>query len=121
MPPGTATYIVAAAATNNVPSTTSQTNGGFTPGSLPTPTIDSVGTANGQYFLLTAQVNQTQNGIWYNDPDGGPIPIMTVGAGGAPLNPSVQVAVAAGGAQNGGTTWVYAAVSHNGGPGFALI
>jgi hypothetical protein len=45
---------------------------------------------------------------------------MTVGAGGAPLDPAVVVQVT-GGAQNNNTTWVYAAVSHNGGPGFALL
>lgn len=117
---GTAQYVVSAAATANVPSTTSATNGGFTPYALPTPTIDSLGTLNGQYFLLTAQVNQTQNGIWYNDANG-PVPIMTVGAGGAPLDPEVEVVVEAGGAQNAGTQWVYTAVSHNGGPGFAQI
>ena len=121
---GSATYIVTAVATSNVPSTTSSTNGGFTAGSLPLPVIDANSIANGQYFLLTAQVNQTQNGIWYADPTNGPVPVMTVGAGGAALDPNVVVQVGPGSAgysQNGNTTWIYTAVSHNGGPGFTLL
>lgn len=117
--PGSATYVVSAAATTNVPSTSNNTNGSFTPGVLPQPTIDAISIQNGQYFLLTDQTNITQNGIWYADP-AGPVPIMTVQTG---LNPAVEVTVLAGTAQsqNGGTSWVYAAVSRNGGPGFALI
>lgn len=117
--PGSATYVVTACATQNVPSTSAYNNGGFTPGALPQPTIDNISLANGQYFLLTDQTNQTQNGIWFCDP-AGPVPIMTVATG---LNPNVEVQVVAGpaGSQNGGTNWVYAAVSRNGQPGFALI
>jgi hypothetical protein len=107
--PGSATYIVAAAASGNVST--------FAPGTLPQPAIDGLGIVNGQYFLLTAQVNQTQNGIWFADPTG-PIPIMTVATG---LNPAVEISVGPGGTQNANTNWVYAAVSHNGGPGFVLI
>ncbi len=114
---GSATYIVAAATTANVPSTTGTPNGGFTPGALPQPVIDSVSIANGQYFLLVGQLNQTQNGVWYADANG-PVPVMTVAQG---LDPSVEVSVLAGAGQNGGTTWVYTTVSHNGGPGFTLI
>jgi hypothetical protein len=107
--PGSATYLVTACATGNVST--------FAPGTLPQPAIDGVGIVNGQYFLLVAQVNQTQNGIWFADA-AGPIPIMTVGQG---LNPNVEVQVALGGTQNGGTAWIYTATSHNGGPGFALV
>ena len=120
MAAGSATYIVTAVATSNVPSTSSSTNGDFTPGVLPLPVIDSVSIANGQYFLLTAQVNNTQNGIWYADANG-PVPIMTVASG---LDPAVVVQVGPGSSgysQNGNTTWIYTAVSHNGGPGFTLL
>ena len=117
MPPGSATYLVAAAATSNIAVAVSNTNGGFIPGALPQPTIDSNSIQNGQYFLLTAQVDEEQNGIWYADP-AGPVAIMTVQSG---LNPAVEVTVEAGAGQNGGTTWVYTAVSHNGGPGFVQI
>lgn len=121
MPPGSATYIVSAAATTNVVATVNAApNSAFTPGVLPQPVIDGVAIANGQYFLLTDQTNQTQNGVWYADANG-PVPVMTVGAGGSPLDPSAVISVTAGGSQNAGTTWVYAAVSRNGQPGFALI
>lgn len=103
---GSATYNVAAAASGNIST--------FAPGTLPQPAVDGLGIVNGQYFLLLAQVNNTQNGIWFADP-AGPIPIMTVGQG---LDPNAVVLVGPGGTQNAGTTWVYAAVSHNGGPGF---
>jgi hypothetical protein len=121
---GSATYIVAAVATANVASTPGVTpNGGFNPGNLPQPVIDNVSIANGQYFLLTAQTNVNQNGIWYADANG-PVPVMTLGAGGSALDPNTVVSVGPGfigQSQNAGTTWTYTAVSHNGGPGFALI
>lgn len=115
-------YIVAAAATGNVGSTASGgANSQFNPGALPQPVIDGVGIQNGQYFLLTRQVNNQQNGIWYADA-AGPVAVMTVATG---LNPNVSVSVdpapANDGAMNAGTTWVYAAVSHDGGPGFVII
>jgi len=117
---GSATYLVAALASTNVVSTSGGANCNFTPGTLPNPTIDNVGIANGQYFWLNAQINQTQNGLWYADANG-PVPVMTVGAGGEPLDPALEVTVEAGGAQNGGTSWVYTATSHNGGPGLVLV
>jgi hypothetical protein len=107
--PGSATYIVTAAASGNVST--------FAPGTLPQPAIDGVGIVNGQYFALFAQVNQTQNGIWYADASG-PVPIMTVAGG---LNPATEISVGPGGTQNAGTSWVYTPTSHNGGPGFVLI
>jgi hypothetical protein len=120
MAAGISPYLVTAVATSNVPSTSSSTNGDFTPNTLPLPVIDSVSIANGQYFLLTRQTNNSQNGIWYADANG-PIPIMTVATG---LNPNVEVTAGPGSSgysQNGGTTWVYTAVSHDGGPGFVLV
>jgi hypothetical protein len=114
--PGSATYLVSAAATANVPSTSSAVNGDFTPGALPQPVIDSLSIANGQYFALFRQVNNQQNGIWFADANG-PVPVMTVATG---LNPGVEVTVT-GGTQNNNTNWVYTAVSHDGGPGFTLV
>lgn len=104
---GSATYTVVAIATAPVT---------FTPGTLPHPAVDGVGIVNGQYFALNAQLNPNQNGIWFADP-AGPVPIMTVQTG---LSTAVDVTVAIGGTQNGNTEWIYAAVSHNGGPGLVL-
>jgi hypothetical protein len=106
MPAGTATYEVAALATNPVT---------FTPGTLPHPAVDGLGIVNGQYFALTAQVNLNQNGIWYADP-AGPTPIMTATTGG--IDPAVEVEVT-GGLQNSNQNWVYGAAVH-GAPGLVL-
>jgi hypothetical protein len=116
---GTATYFVVAAATSPVGSTLGGTNNQFTPGGLPQPIVDNVGIANGQYFLLTNQANPTQNGIWYADANG-PVPVMTGGAGGTALDPSVVVQVGPGGNANANTTWIYSPSVH-GAPGFVLI
>jgi hypothetical protein len=117
---GSATYIVAAVASTNVPSTSNFTNGSFTPGTLPQPTIDSISIQNGQYFLLADQTNTTQNGIWFADANG-PIPVMTLGGG---VDPNVQIAAAPGPgtAQNQGTTWFYTTNWRGSGqPGFTNV
>src|SRR3974390_2911308 len=105
---GSATYIVAAASSTNVPTTSGTPNGDFNPGALPLPVVDNVSLAVGQYFLLTAQNNITQNGVWYCDGNG-PVPVTTVGGG---LDVNVQVLVGPGYAnlsQNANTTWIYTA------------
>ena len=109
-------YEVAACATSPVT---------FTPGTLPHPVVDSTGIVNGQYFLLTAQANPNQNGVWYADPTG-PVAVMTVGGTGQQtLNPqaNVQVGPNLGSAQNFNTLWsVVPNVRGNvGQPGFQLI
>lgn len=117
---GEATYLVDVIATANVVATANgSANCQFTPGALPSPTIDNYGVPQGHYFALAAQLNPLQNGIWFNDSNG-PVPVMTVGAGGEILNPSVLVDVGPNGQFNAGTTWIYSATSHNGGPGLVL-
>jgi hypothetical protein len=116
---GESVYIVDAIATNNAVATSGGANCQFTPGALPSPTIDNYGIPQGHYFALAAQLNPLQNGIWLNDSNG-PVPVCTVGAGGELLNSSVVIDVGPNGATNAGTTYIYAAVSHNGGPGLVL-
>jgi hypothetical protein len=119
---GSATYIVAAVATTNVPSTSNITNGSFTPGTLPQPTIDGISIQNGQYFLLTDQNDTTKNGLWFADANG-PVAVMTLGGG---VDPNVQIQAAPvpqpTPSQNQGTTWFYTTNWRNSGqPGFASV
>jgi hypothetical protein len=122
--PESVDYIVAAAATTHVTTTSNFTNGSFNPGALPQPTIDSVSIQNGQYFLLTDQNDPNQNGLWFADP-AGPIAIMTFGQGNVNPNTTIQVlqgsSFGSSQSQNGGTIWTYTASWRGSGrPGFTL-
>ena len=115
-------YNVVAVATVNVPTTPGTPNGWFNPGATPQPVVDNLQIQNGQYFLLTNQNSQPQNGIWYADP-AGPVPVETVGGTGQTgLNPnSTVVAGPNANGVNGNTIWVYTANWRGSGvPGFVL-